>query len=79
MTAIRRRWIKTAGAALSCRNDPTPLVRNGTYLDDALRRQRVTRAEVLAAARSSGNGDIDQLDAVILETDGSISILTKRH
>lgn len=54
---------------------PTMLVHRGRFLDDALRRERVTRDEVLAALRASSIADVAEVDAVVLETDGSISAL----
>jgi uncharacterized membrane protein YcaP (DUF421 family) len=56
---------------------PTLLAHGGQFLDDALRRQRVTREEVVAALRSSGMTEISQAETVILETDGSISVIGK--
>jgi len=41
----------------------------------ALRRARVTDGEVLAAARSAGVADIALVSAVVLETDGSFSVI----
>jgi len=55
--------------------EPTLLVRHGRFLDDALRRQRVTREEVLAAVRGTGAADVSGIAAVVLETDGSISVI----
>jgi len=55
--------------------EPTILLYQGEFLGEAMRRQRVTREEVLAALRESGAADIDSVAAVILETDGSISVL----
>jgi uncharacterized membrane protein YcaP (DUF421 family) len=57
--------------------EPTLLAHQGQFLDDALRRQRVTREEVVAALRSSGMTEISQAATVILETDGSISVIGK--
>jgi len=54
--------------------EPTLLYRDG-FLDDAMRRQRVTRDEVRQAARSQGHADLDDVGAVVLETDGSLSTL----
>jgi uncharacterized membrane protein YcaP (DUF421 family) len=42
-----------------------------------MRRQRVTTDEVLAAIRAEGTGDITEVAAIVLETDGSISVV--RH
>ena len=45
-------------------------------LQSALRSQRVTPEEVRAAIRSQGIvGQMSEVEAVILETDGSLSIL----
>lgn len=57
------------------RSEPTLLLRDGCFLDGALRSQRVRRDEVLAALRSSGVASPEGAAAVILETDGSISVI----
>lgn len=41
-----------------------------------LRRQRVTEAELLAALREQGHATLAAVDAVVLETDGSLNVLT---
>lgn len=56
---------------------PALLVYRGAVLDHALRAERVSREEILAAARASGATDLAQVGAVVLETDGSLSILTR--
>jgi hypothetical protein len=40
-----------------------------------MKAERITREEVLAAVRASGSADAAQVAAVVLETDGSLSIL----
>ena len=57
------------------RSEPTLLLRDGRFLDGALRSQRVRRDEVLAALRSSGVASPEGAAAVILETDGSFSVI----
>jgi uncharacterized membrane protein YcaP (DUF421 family) len=57
--------------------EPALLLHRGRFLDRAMRRERVTREEVLAAARASGAPDPERLAAVVLETDGSISIISE--
>ena len=54
---------------------PTLVFFNGRFLDDALRRQRVTRDEVIAAMRQQGMSRPEEVDAVVLETEGSLSVL----
>lgn len=56
---------------------PTVLARDGALLDEALRQQRVAVAEVRQALRGSGCGDLDQVAVVVLETDGSISVISR--
>jgi uncharacterized membrane protein YcaP (DUF421 family) len=41
----------------------------------ALRQSPVAAAEVRQAVRSSGTGDIAQVAAVVLQTDGSLSVI----
>ena len=60
-------------------SEPTPLVRDGRLLQDAMNRQRVAVADVRQALRSSGLGDLSQVAAVVLETDGSISVIGRDH
>jgi uncharacterized membrane protein YcaP (DUF421 family) len=55
--------------------EPTLLAHDGRLVDGAMRRERMTRDDVLAALRSEGLDDISQAAAVVLETDGSISVL----
>ena len=55
--------------------EPTLLLHRGQLLTGALKQQRVTTDDVLAAIRAGGAGDIKNIAAVVLETDGSISIV----
>lgn len=55
--------------------EPALLLRRGEMLEAALRRERVTREEVWAAMRAQGVAAADEVEAVVLETDGSLSVL----
>ena len=55
--------------------EPTLLCHRGQLLDDALRAERLTRDEVLAAVRGAGSAGLADVAAVVLETDGSISVI----
>lgn len=59
------------------KSEPTLLVHNGRYLDAALRQQRITREEIGAALRQTGRSDIDEVISVVLETDGSMTVLPR--
>ena len=57
------------------KSDPTLLVYRGALLEDALRRSRVGRDEILSAARGAGVRRLGELAAVVLEPDGSLSVI----
>ncbi|HUW73885.1 MAG TPA: YetF domain-containing protein [Methyloceanibacter sp.] len=42
---------------------------------EAMRAQRVTKEEVEAALRENGTSNVSQADCVVLETDGSLSVI----
>ncbi|MGZ8939199.1 MAG: DUF421 domain-containing protein [Limisphaerales bacterium] len=54
---------------------PALLFENGDFLDGSLRRERISREEILAAIGSSRISDCSQVGAVVLETDGTLSVL----
>ena len=64
-------------AARAVRSEPTLLVRNGTTCPDAMRRQRVTRDEILSVIRLHGYRDLGEVEAVVLESDGTLSVIPK--
>jgi uncharacterized membrane protein YcaP (DUF421 family) len=55
---------------------PRLLYHQGKFVADALIAERVTIEEVLAAARAEGQADLQQIVSVVLETDGTFSIIT---
>jgi uncharacterized membrane protein YcaP (DUF421 family) len=59
------------------KSSPTLLLQNGQLLEDALKKQRVTPGEVRAAVRAKGIAALEDVEAVVLETDGSFSVLRK--
>ncbi|MCD0462784.1 DUF421 domain-containing protein [Roseiconus lacunae] len=54
---------------------PTLIFFRGRYLDDVLRRQRVTQEEVVAAIRSKGIADPESVDAVVIESEGTLTVI----
>jgi uncharacterized membrane protein YcaP (DUF421 family) len=57
------------------KSEPTLLLHHGRFLDVAMRGQRVTHEEVVSALRSSGVARPEDAAAVVLETDGSLSVI----
>ena len=54
---------------------PTLLLYKGKLLHDALKRERITEGEIRAALRTSGIAALEDVDAVVLETNGSFSVI----
>lgn len=66
------------GIGLLIDGTPTILVRHGHLEERAMRRARVTRDDVLAAARiQQGLERLDQIKYAVLEISGEISIIPK--
>lgn len=57
------------------KSEPTLVFFRGQMLPAALNNQRVTAEEVRAAVRGAGKSQLEDVEAVILETDGSFSVL----
>ena len=58
---------------------PTVLLLDGALRRDAMRSVRITGEEVMAAVRQQGQGSLADIDAVILESDGSLSVITAKQ
>jgi len=56
---------------------PQVLIHNGKVYEKALADAQLTRHELMSAIRSEGYSDLAEVRAVILENDGSISVIPK--
>jgi uncharacterized membrane protein YcaP (DUF421 family) len=74
-------WVSTRSALARriTRGEPRLLVHRGELLESSLRLERITHDEVLAAVRQAGIGGLTEVEAVVLETDGSISVVASSH
>jgi uncharacterized membrane protein YcaP (DUF421 family) len=68
--SVRARWVRRLVTG-----EPIMLLYRGEFLTAAMRRARVTEDEVRAAVRSTGLAALDHAEAVVLETDGSFSVV----
>ncbi|MGQ3015966.1 DUF421 domain-containing protein [Phenylobacterium sp.] len=59
------------------KSEPSLLLKDGEPLSGALRQQRVTQEELLAAIRTSGGAELSDAAFVVLESDGSLSAVLK--
>ena len=70
--SVRVRWVRRLVTG-----EPSLLVYRGEYLQHALKQARLTENELQAAVRSAGLAAPSDADAVVLETDGSFSVIRR--
>ena len=70
--------VRTGIVSRLVKSEPTLLAFRGRFRDDALRTQRVNEVEVLQAVRQHGFASLADVHAVVLETDGTFSVIGNR-
>lgn len=72
-------WLSVRSQFVSkmIKSSPELLFYEGEYLRDAMKTQRILEVEILQAARTNNVESMNQVKAVVMETDGSISIIKK--
>ncbi|WP_437941682.1 DUF421 domain-containing protein [Sorangium sp. So ce341] len=72
-------WLSVRSKTVSqmVKAEPALLVHRGEVLPRALKQERVVEAELLAAARNHGLTSLSDVEAIILETDGSFSVIRR--
>lgn len=72
-------WLSVRSSTVNrlVKAEPTMLFFRGEFLQGALQQQRVTESEILQAMRSQGVASPAQVEAVVLETDGTFSIVKR--
>jgi uncharacterized membrane protein YcaP (DUF421 family) len=70
-------WLTTRSPAMErvINGEPTLLVHRGRLLEAQMQAQRITDREILTAVREEGIADLDEVEAVVLETNGSLSVV----
>jgi uncharacterized membrane protein YcaP (DUF421 family) len=71
-SSVRLRWLRRLATG-----EPVMLLYRGEFLPAALRRARVTEDEVRAAIRSAQLPSLEDAEAVVIETDGSLSVVRR--
>ncbi|MGK7653233.1 DUF421 domain-containing protein [Roseovarius sp. B08] len=67
--------VRSKSFARVVRSEPTLLLRDGEILPRAMRQARVTQEELETVVRTEGRFDPKTVSAVILESDGSFSVI----
>lgn len=58
-------------------SDPRIVFYQGQYLPEAMRAERLTRQEMECAMRAEGVHDLNDIEAIIFESDAKLTIITK--
>ena len=71
-------WISVRSSIIQklIKSEPSLLLFRGKMRHDVMKKERIAEGEIFAALRNSGVSAIEDADAVILETDGSFSVIT---
>ncbi|WP_119679690.1 DUF421 domain-containing protein [Indioceanicola profundi] len=67
--------VRSEGFQRLIKDEPALVAWQGRLLPEPMKARRVTREEVMAAIRAQGHSGMDSVGAVVLETDGSFSIV----
>lgn len=59
------------------KSTPTLVFYKGEFLEDAMKSERIAKDELLQIMREQGSGVVEDVEAVILETDGGFSVIEK--
>jgi len=72
-------WLSVRSPAVNdlVKSEPALLLYRGEFLHGQMRRSRVVEAEVRAAVRAQGVASLAEVEAVVLETDGSFSVVER--
>lgn len=70
---------RSAKARRIFKSEPSLLYFQGEFLREAMRRENVPEEAVYAGMRNQGVAGLDEVRAVILEADGSLSIVRQSH
>ena len=70
--SVRFKWVDSL-----VKSDPRLLYHDGQYLHKAMKDERVTEEEVISAVREQGMASMEEVQAVILETNGTITTVRK--
>nr|MDQ3395998.1 DUF421 domain-containing protein [Bacteroidota bacterium] len=70
-------WLSVRKRSVSdfLKSSPVLLLYKGQFLKEEMKEQRITELELISKIRQKGFGSIEEIDAIVLETDSSVSII----
>lgn len=72
-------FFKSKSVSKFFQGEPVMLVHDGEIIQSNLDKEKITLAELETAAREHGVASLDEVNLAVLETDGTISILTSNY
>lgn len=71
-------WLSVRSPRVSriVKSEPSLLLYRGRFLSERMRKERVTEEEVRSAVRAGGHASVEAVEAVVLETDGTFTVVT---
>ena len=73
LTFISVRWKKFNKIIKS---EPSLLYLNGSFLRETMKKERMSEGDILQSVRNDGIGDLKEVKAIVLENDGSLSVIS---
>jgi uncharacterized membrane protein YcaP (DUF421 family) len=72
-------WVSAnvPGADKILEGQPTPIIRDGRLLPDAMKRERMNARDVMAHLRESGVQDLREVHLATVEDDGRVSVMLR--
>ncbi|MXO69856.1 DUF421 domain-containing protein [Altererythrobacter marinus] len=67
--------VRSSSVTKAIKAEPTLLLHKGVYLEDAMKRTRITKSEIESALRHEGILDPAGANWVVLETDGTLAVI----
>lgn len=70
--------VRSAFVRSMVKAEPKLLFHRGEFLEENMRVERITRGEIEAAGRTQGFASLDDVAAVVIETNAELSVIAKR-
>lgn len=76
---LKTLFFKNKSLAKFIQGEPILLISKGVIKNSSMERERISMTELETAAREHGEADLSKIDLAVLETDGTISIISKDY
>lgn len=69
---VRSTWFKKFVSS-----NPSLIYYNGNFIKKKLKKERIREDDVISVVRKRGFGNLDEVQAIVVETDGELSVIKK--